>query len=178
MAIPMGDGDGPMNALFRRAPLLLLLASTATLGAALVSQYGFGLQPCILCIYQRWPFVAVILLAAVALILPPRSAGRAVLLAASGVALWIGAGIALYHVGVEQHWWIGTPACVGTPAPVHGTDITALRDQLLATRPVRCDEVTWSLFGISMAGYNAVLSVALGAASLYAAARLIRERRA
>ena len=158
--------------LVERAPLLLLLASAAVLGTALASQYIGGLQPCVLCIYQRLPYAAVIGIATAALFLP--TGPRAVALVLAGLAMLTGAGIAVFHVGVEQHWWQGTAGCgaIGT-----ADSLEALRAQVLAAPTVRCDEVPWSLFGISMAGYNVPVSLALGIASLVAARRLTRPAR-
>ena len=154
--------------LIERSPLILLLASTAILGAALASQYIGGLQPCRLCVYQRLPYVAVILIATAALFLP--TGPRAVALALAGMALLTGTGIAIFHVGVEQHWWQGTAEC-GSLDP-GGASLEDLRAQILAAPTVRCDEVAWSLLGISMAGYNALVSLGLGIVSLIAARRL------
>ncbi|MBM3599512.1 MAG: disulfide bond formation protein B [Alphaproteobacteria bacterium] len=149
-------------------PLLLLLASAAILGTALASQYWGGLRPCVLCIYQRYPYAVVIGLSAIALAFAARDGGRlpAALLALSAVALGIGAAIAAYHVGVEQHWWVGTAECGMTETA--GT-VEALRAQILGRAPVRCDEIAWSLFGISMAGYNVVASLLLGGYAAWAA---------
>ncbi|UEM01603.1 disulfide bond formation protein B [Skermanella rosea] len=150
-----------------RLPALLLLgAGIGSLLAAFFFQYVVGLQPCVLCIWQRWPYVAVIILAAAALLLARAPKARAALLALCGVALLVGGGIAVFHVGVEQHWWTGTPGC-----GVTGTadSVEALRAQIMATPVVRCDEVAWSLFGISMAGYNILISLVLAAIALAAA---------
>ena len=155
--------------LVERSPLLLLLASIAVLGTALASQYVGGLQPCVLCVYQRFPYVAVIVIAAAALFLP--TGPRAAALGLAGLALLTGTGIAVFHVGVEQHWWQGTAEC---GSAVAADSLEALRAQVLAAPVVRCDEVPWSLFGISMAGYNALVSLGLGVASLIAAHRLTR----
>lgn len=162
-----------LRVLTERAPLLLLLASIAVLGSALASQYIGGLQPCVLCLYQRVPYAAVILIAGVALFLPPGP--RAAALALAGLALLTGAGIAVFHVGVEQHWWQGTAECGTIDAAADSLE--ALRAQVLAAPTVRCDEIPWSLFGISMAGYNVLTSLGLGIAGLIAARRLIGGRR-
>jgi len=146
---------------------LLLGASAAILAVAFASQYIGGLDPCVLCLYQRVPYGAVIALSALGLGLsglapPPRSVivGLAGLCA---VAFVINAGIATYHVGVEQHWWQGTEGCVGAGGAAR--TIEELRAQILAAPIVRCDEVPWSLFGISMAGYNVLASLGLFVAS-------------
>ena len=86
------------------------------------------------------------------------------LLAAAGLAFLVGAGIAGYQVGVELSWFESSCA-----TPITGTTVEKLRASLLAAPVVRCDEVAWSLWGISMAGWNALLSLALGLAALYAA---------
>ena len=155
--------------LVARSPLLLMLASIAVLGTALASQYFGGLQPCVLCVYQRLPYVAVIAIAAAALFLPPGP--RAVALGLAGLALLTGTGIAVFHVGVEQHWWQGTAECGSAAA---ADSLEALRAQVLTAPTVRCDEVAWSFLGISMAGYNALVSLALAGASLFAARRILR----
>ena len=164
--------DDLSRTLTERAPLLLLLASAAVLGTALASQYFGGLQPCILCIYQRLPYAAVIGIATAALFLP--TGPRAVALVLAGLAMLTGTGIAVFHVGVEQHWWQGTAECGAVGS---ADSLEALRAQVLAAPTVRCDEVPWSLFGISMAGYNVLVSLVLGIASLVAARRLTRAAR-
>lgn len=159
----------------RLAPAGLLLASAALLGGAFAFQHLGGLAPCALCLWQRWPHAAVVALCLLALAFGP---GRwtAVLLALAAGALLAGAGIAAFHVGVEQHWWQGTAECGSAFGPAGSID--ELRARLLAQPVVRCDEVAWSLFGLSMAAYNLVLSVALAAAALWAAARLYRTETA
>ena len=124
-----------------------------------------------LCIWQRWPYAVVIVLAILVLTVAARRPGfRAALLALCGVALLFGGGVAVFHVGVEQHWWTGTPGC-GVPATANSID--ALRAQIMAAPVVRCDQVAWSLFGISMAGYNILISLALAAVAFVSARRAI-----
>lgn len=158
------------NRLIAVSPAVVLLASAAVLGTALVSQVWGGLRPCDLCIYQRWPYVATIVLGVASLSIAGIPARRA-LLALCGAAFLVGGGIAAYHVGVEQHWVQGPAACSGGG---EATSIEELRRQLMATPIVRCDEIAWSLFGISMAGYNVIASVLLAGFALVAAARLPR----
>jgi len=152
--------------LIRRAPLVILLASVAVLGAAFAFQYLGGLAPCELCIAQRWPYAGTIALAAVALVAPRAERPHLFLCAA---IFAVGFGIAVYHVGVEQHWIAGPEACTGGPSGA--ATIEELRRRLEATQMVRCDEPAWTLFGVSMAGYNALVSIALAAFSLAAALR-------
>ncbi|MCW2244594.1 disulfide bond formation protein DsbB [Azospirillum fermentarium] len=160
-----------------RLPALLLgAASAGVLAAALIFQFGFGYQPCILCIWQRWPYVAVLIFAIVTVLFRRWQGVGDALLVASGLALLAGAGIAVYHVGVEQHLWAGTASC-GSTAPIGTLSVEELRARLMATPITRCDEVQWSLFGVSMAGYNVVISLALAAYAL-ASARAVYTRSA
>ncbi len=138
--------------------LVLLVLSGASLAAALVSQYGFGLHPCILCLYQRVPYGVVMAAAGVALFFRQNRQVIRALLALSALAFVVGAGIALYHVGVEQHWWQGAGGCSGAG---DAADIEALRAQILGSDIVRCDEPELVVLGISMAGYNVLYSLAL-----------------
>ncbi len=128
---------------------LAFLGSLLLLIGAYFFQYGLDMRPCQLCYYQRVPhFVAVIL------------GGFAIWRGWRGVFLflalviWLGAALAVYHVGVEQKWWEGLASCSGA------TNLSV--EDLLATPPARCDEIPWSLFGVSMAGWNALISVVLG----------------
>lgn len=158
----------------RLMPALLVAACLGALGSALASQYWGGLYPCVLCIYQRYAYGAAMALAALAFLLAAHPAGRRLALVGSGLAFLTGSGIAVFHVGVEQHWWQGTAECGSAGA---ADSLEALRAQVLSAPVVRCDEVPWSLFGISMAGYNALVSLGLGIASLVAARRLARTAR-
>lgn len=162
-----------MTRLFRsvvvaHAPAWVLAVSIAVLGTALASQYFGGLQPCKLCIYQRWPYVVTIAAAIAALTLLRSPAGTRAMMAFSGLAFAVGGAIAVYHTGVEQGWFAGPTSCSG-PETVAQT-IEELRRQLFAVAVVRCDVVPWSLFGISMAGYNALASAAFAATSFVAVA--------
>jgi disulfide bond formation protein DsbB len=142
-----------------RTPAILLFIGS---GALLVGAYGFqyfgDLQPCVLCLYQRAPHAVVLSLMVMAMVVAPRHRLTAGLLGLAGLVLLGGAGIAGFHVGVEMRWWEGTAECGSTVA---GDTVAALRAQLLAQPVVRCDEVAWSLFGVSMAGYNLAFSAAL-----------------
>ncbi len=155
------------------APLAALAASGALLGGAWAFQIFGGLAPCPLCLYQRGPHWIVIVLAIAALPFARRlnASGLAVLIALFGLVWLAGAGIAGFHVGVEQHWWKGLEAC-GTGGIGDGANFAELRAQILAAPVVRCDEVPWSLFGISMAGYNFLASLALASVAGTVAAHL------
>lgn len=150
----------------RTIPAALLLLGLAVLATAYGAEHLGGLRPCELCLYQRWPWWIAAGLAFAALV--PAGTARRALLAAAGAALIAGAVLAGYHVGVEQGWWQGPAACGGGVAAPE--TLSELRAQM--SRPVvPCSEPAWSLFGISMAGYNAVLSAAAGLAALAGARR-------
>ena len=146
-----------------------LLGPAAVLGAALVSQYVGGLNPCPMCIWQRWPHAIAIVLAAIAILLAPRPIARWALFAGSA-ALLVGAGIGAFHAGVELGYWEGPSTCVGGDISQLTTEqlIAQIRNAPL----VRCDEVPWSFLGVSMAGWNAILSIGLAGLTLAAARRL------
>lgn len=151
----------------------LLAASVLILAAAFAFQFLGGLAPCELCLWQRYPYAIVIGLAGVGLGLARAGVAPrplALLLALCALVLLTGAGIAAFHVGVEQKWWEGTAACTGTLSP--SATIEQLRERLMVAPVVRCDEPAWSLFGISMAGYNGLLALAFGLGAAAVAARL------
>lgn len=151
-------------------PLLVLAVSLGVLGTALASQYWGGLQPCVLCHYQRYAFVAAGGFGLLALVLAARPAARLAALGLAGLSFLTGAAIAVFHVGVEQQWWQGTDECYA-PSLDANQSIEELREALLNTSFVSCADVPWSLFGISMAGYNVVVSILLGLATLWFVAR-------
>lgn len=155
-----------------KARLIAILAPTALLGGALISQYVFGLHPCEMCMWQRWPHLAAIALALVAIITRTQRSTSTAFTAFAAIAIAISGGIGAFHAGVEYGWWVGLTACSTTPVGGSAADIL---DSIMATPLVRCDVAPWSLFGISLAGYNALLSVAAAIATL---ALLAKVRRA
>jgi disulfide bond formation protein DsbB len=143
----------------RAAALLSGGVAIALLAGAYGFQYLGNLAPCEMCWWQRYALMATAALAGLAL--ATRSRGLA---AASIATLFVNAGIAAFHVGVEQHWWQGITACA---APmVTGTTADVI-SQMMAQPLVRCDAIAWSLFGISMAGWNALVSTAIGGTALW-----------
>ena len=146
-------------------PTLILIAtlgSAAMLGGAFAFQYIGGLAPCQLCLYQRWPHAAAILIGVLALATGWRGLAWAGALAALATAA-----IGVFHVGVEQLWWEGLATC--TAGSISGISTADLLDPTKdVAAVVRCDEIAWSLFGISMAGWNVILS--LGLAGIWVAA--------
>ncbi len=155
----------------RLVPALIVAVSLGALATALASQYWGGLQPCVLCFYQRYAYLGAIAFGLLGLIAGPRTGTRRAAVALAGLAFLTGAAIAAFHVGVEQQWWRGTTGC-HAPAFDPNASIAELREQLLGTGFVPCDQVQWSLFGISMAGYNVVASLGLALASLWAARQI------
>lgn len=149
------------------ANALVLVGSSALLGGALAFQYLGRLAPCEMCLWQRWPHLAALVLAVAALGL--NGAGRrAVLVVAAGAVLTSGA-IGAYHAGVEWHWWAGPTHCTPVVAIGAGDFLKAMVSAPL----VRCDVAAWQLAGISMAGWNALVSAGIAA---FAWARLRSAR--
>lgn len=136
-------------------------ASAIALMAALGSQHLGGLAPCKLCIWQRVPHGIVIVIGLGALLWFRGPRERLALTWLAFLVLAAGAGIAMYHTGVEQQWIAGPSSCTGLGSLNSATTIEELRAQLLAAPVVRCDEIPWSLFGVSIAGWNALASLAL-----------------
>lgn len=159
----------------RLAPLLILLACVAIVGGVQVLQAIAHLTPCELCLLQRWPYYIAIVLALVALAVEGRGGGLATLIVAlCGLLFLADAGLAFYHVGVEQHWFTGPTACTGSGA--HATTVEELKRQIMGQLPVRCDEVQWTLLGISLAGYNVIAALGLAGFSFYAVLRRRQPR--
>lgn len=139
--------------LSRLLPPFVLAVSVLALAAAFTAQYGFGLRPCELCLIQRGPFVLTGVLALLAL-LARLAPWRRLLMAVAGLAFLVNAGIAVYHVGVEQKLWHAScaPDDAGTVAV---GDLAAMM-----AKPVeaRCDEPAWSWHGVTMATLNIFFS--------------------
>lgn len=137
----------------RTATWLAFLLPAALLGGALISQYGFGLYPCEMCMWQRWPHLAAILLAAAALAFRKMSIALPLVVAAA-FAILVSGLIGGFHAGVEYDWWEGLTSC-STNLPAGGD----LLDSIMNAPLVRCDVAPWTVFGISLAGFNFLLSV-------------------
>ncbi len=159
----------------RSFAVAMLLASGAVLGTALLSQYWGGLKPCELCLLQRWPWGAAILISLVALFAGTRPALPWVALVLAGIFALSG-GLAFYHVGVEQHWFAGPGAC--TAGSGGATTLEEMKRQILGTAPVLCDKVQWSLFGLSLAGWNLLASLGMTAICAWVFARRRPRQRA
>lgn len=142
-----------VSANFRMAQRIALLIPTLLLGGAYISQYVFGLYPCEMCWWQRWPHFAALSFALVSFVAPPRRLWVAM---AAGGILTSGL-IGLFHAGVEYDWWEGVTSCTAIPVTAEGQ--SAL-DAIMNAPLVRCDEAAWTLLGISLAGFNFLISTA------------------
>lgn len=142
----------------RQAASVATAAAAGLLIAVFAMEHIGGLAPCDLCLLQRWPHGVVVLLGGMALVPAVSESGRCLLLWLCALAFAVTAGIGLYHVGVEQGIFAGPTTCSGG---ITGDSVEELRRKLMAAPIIRCDEVAWSLFGISLAGYNVIASAAL-----------------
>jgi disulfide bond formation protein DsbB len=122
------------------------------LAGAYVSEYGFGLYPCEMCWWQRYAHFAAVVLALVSTVARPKRAwiGLAALaILASGL-------IGAFHAGVEYGWWEGFTTCSSGIGSMGGDPLAAIMNAPM----IRCDVAQWTLGGISLAGFNAIISVA------------------
>jgi disulfide bond formation protein DsbB len=128
---------------------LALIVPLALLGGAYVSQYGFGLYPCEMCWWQRYPHFAAIAFAAIGLAKP----GQRLWPVLAALAVLVSGLIGGFHAGVEYNWWEGITGCA-TVAASGGDPLEAILNAPI----VRCDVAPWTLFGISLAGFNFLIS--------------------
>lgn len=138
----------------------------ALLGGAFLFQLA-GYAPCAMCLWQRWPHAAAIVVGVVAL---SGVAPRAMAALAAGAAL-VTSGIGFFHMGVEQEWWPGPASCTGGGSDLGLLAGTDLLSTDMADTIVMCDDIVWQL-GLTMAGWNGVLSLALAALWVAAATRM------
>lgn len=140
----------------RLLPWAAALGPAAILSAALLSQYVGGLNPCPMCIWQRWPHAIAVALGLAAILLGRRGAP---LFGLSALVLLVGAGIGAFHAGVERGFWEGPTTCVG--GDLGQLSVQDAINQIMNAPLVRCDEIPWEFLGLSMAGWNAVASIGL-----------------
>jgi disulfide bond formation protein DsbB len=156
------------------AAVLVASVGAATILGAYFFQYVMGLAPCPLCLEQRIAYYVSIPLAVVVAIAAGRGAPRGVVAAGLGVialAMLFNAGLALFHAGVEWHWWLGPQECSG-PQDVLAPSGDLFNDLSKGSiSVVRCDEAAWrDPFGLlSLAGYNVLISLALAAVAAWGA---------
>ena len=150
----------------RLARQLALAVPALLLGGAYIGQYGFGLYPCEMCWWQRWPHFAAIALALVASFAGPKR----VLVAFAALAILTSGLIGLFHAGVEYGWWEGITGCATTIQASGQAGGNAL-DAILDAPLVRCDRAPWDFLGVSLAGWNFLLSTGSAALVLWLVAR-------
>lgn len=155
-------------------PLAMAGIALASLAMALMAQHAFGLEPCILCVIQRYPYAIVVALGIIGFISSFKcKKGSSTMMGLIGLTFITNSIIAFYHTGVEQKWW---------PSHLEGCAVPNMvgdMDQVLAniqnrTKAVRCDEIPWAdpILNLSMANYNVIFCLVLGVVALISA-RLI-----
>jgi disulfide bond formation protein DsbB len=152
-----------LNASQRRARALAFFVPAALLAGAWAFQLIGHLYPCEMCHWQRWPHYGALALAALSFV-AGGARTRATLVAGAAALIAISGLIGLFHAGVEYHWWQGITACTMTVSG-GGRSTDAMLKDLLAAPIVRCDAAQWTLFGVSLAGWNAAVSL-VGAAMI------------
>lgn len=157
--------------------LFMALIAAAALGIALISQYIFGLDPCVLCIYQRWPYGFVIAFGLLGFLMSLQNAkaankGISVFMGFIGITFLINSVIAFYHTGVELKWW--KSHFEGCAVPDLGSDPANILAIIEQSKAARCDEIPWSdpILNLSMANYNVLFCFGF-AVIAFMSARLI-----
>lgn len=138
------------------ARLIALIVPSVLLGGALLSQYVGGLYPCEMCVWQRWPHLVAIFFALDAIALRARPSVSSLFAALAAAAIAVSGAIGLFHAGVEYGWWHGFTACTSVAT---GNTPQDMLNSIMNAPLTRCDVAPWSLFGISLAGYNAMFSL-------------------
>ena len=175
MSLAWDEADGTGR--IATAAVVAAAIAAATILGAYFFEYVLHYQPCPLCLDQRIPYyVAIPLAAAVAIAAqfgaPPRLLAAGLIVVAA--AMLIGAGLGVYHSGVEWKWWAGPSDCSG-PINAFGS-AGSLLQTIESTPVVRCDEAAWRLFGLSLAGYNALIAAGIAAVAIWGAAGAAGDR--
>jgi len=159
------------------AAVAIAVGGMATILGAWFFQYGLGLKPCPLCLEQRYPYYFAIPLAALVILGEQVGSQRRVLLGALAVIaagmLW-NAGLGAYHAGVEWKLWSGPKDCSGAIESLGSA--ADLAERLRLMNVVRCDEAAWRFLGISLAGYNVLISLALAVVAVWGIVAARRQR--
>ncbi|MPZ56597.1 MAG: disulfide bond formation protein B [Rhizobiales bacterium] len=172
-----GDGTDGTDRMAMVAVVVAAVAMATILGAYFF-EFVLGYAPCPLCLDQRIPYYVAIPFAVAVALGAQLGAPRLLLaggLAVAAVAMLIGAGLGVYHSGVEWKWWAGPSDCSG-PINSFGT-AGGLLETIETTPVVRCDEAAWRLLGLSLAGYNVLISTALAGIALWGAAAAAGDRK-
>jgi len=158
MAEAVAGASAPSAPMSRAAMarLVALVLPAALLAGAFGSQYLGGLYPCEMCWWQRYAHMAALVPAALAFTAPAASQRSRLLVILAALAIAVSGAIGVYHAGVELKIFEGFTTCTST---VKATTTAELLRQIAGAPLVRCDQIQWSWLGISMAGWNAILSL-------------------
>ena len=160
-----------MNISLRNALLFSGLISFSLLASAISFEFFYNLAPCELCVWQRWPHVIIIAVMLLGLSVLNKT-WMLLLISLSAIVTGI---IGFYHTGIEQGWWSGPLGCSNQFESE--TDISTLTTLLLETPVVKCDEIVWSLFNISMAGWNSLVSFFIAIFSFFSWLYIINKKK-
>jgi disulfide bond formation protein DsbB len=165
----------PKTTLIQALAAMVLFTAAGALIFALTAQYAFGFQPCILCLYQRWPYRLVILLSGLAFLISRAHPRVALWLIATCIPLHIIGGITgFFQVGVEQKWWRGFAGC--SSPDLSNLSPAQILAELQSAPVVPCDIIQFEFLGLSMAAYNALLEFGLAAALAVALIWIVRQK--
>lgn len=156
------------------APYVMLFFSAVALSAAYISQYFFGLNPCVLCVYQRIPYWIIIAITSLTILFDRKNKYVKVLIILCLLLFVADASIAAFHVGVEYKWWEGTDSC-GTK--IQPKNVEELKEMLMKAPVSRCDEPAFLFLNISMAGWNFLYAAALSCLCFFSLGRLKNEKK-
>ena len=154
--------------------LLIFLVSFGSLAAAFIAEGFFGLEPCELCIYQRYPFAIGMVIGIIGLAMRKKMRVAATLMVITALNFITNSGIAFYHTGVELKWWESSDAC---KMPDFGDNGKSLIENIMSNPGGRCDEIPWAdpILGLSMANYNVILCFGLFVACLLSAVLIYKK---
>ena len=159
------------------AAIAVAVGGAAALLGAWFFQYVVGLPPCPLCLEQRIPYYIAVPLAAMVALGASVGSARKVLAAGlffiAAVMVW-NAYLGVYHSGVEWKWWAGPTDCSGALTDLGSAG--GLLKNLQTSRVVRCDEAAWRFLGLSLAGYNALIALALAGIAALGGLTALRQQ--
>jgi disulfide bond formation protein DsbB len=158
------------------AALAILVIAAATIAGAWYFQLVLGLQPCPMCLEQRYAYYLAIPLAALVALAAGLHAPRGLLICGLVILALAALGNAVfgaYHAGVEWKFWPGPSDCTGPVGNLGSAG--SLLDRLDSVKVVMCDEIQWSFLGISLAGYNALISLLMAAIAVWGVGRSVRQ---
>ncbi len=174
----LSDQSNPLRSPAYQLGSIVLFAATAVILMALAFEHLGGYEPCPLCLQQRYAYYAGIpvLFMALVLVSAERTRLAALLFVAVALAFLANAGLGIYQAGAEWKFWPGPATCAAVTRPLN-TSAGGLFKELENARVIRCDEASWRLLGLSFAGWNALISLALAASAAAAALKVLRATR-